>query len=137
LRRILDGLRTGTFTSPETTAGETQFNFIGGALSSVFSKFRTLYDAKAVCATTGMLCSEGACDGACEWSTFVGVYNASDCANPNTALTIVGFATATIDQVDNHDKIIRGRVECDTVQPNARGGGALFGSKGSLPGLVQ
>jgi Flp pilus assembly protein TadG len=137
LQRILDGLRTGTFTSPEATAGTTQFNFIGGALSSVFSRFRALYEAKAVCATTGALCSAGSCDGPCEWSTFVGVYDAPDCSNPNTALTIVGFATATIDQVENHDKIIRGRVECHTVQPNARGGGALFGTKGSLPGLVQ
>jgi hypothetical protein len=65
------------------------------------------------------------------------VYDAPDCSNPNTAMTIVGFATATIDEVKNPGNIIRGRVHCDVVQPNARGGGAHFGTKGSIPGLVQ
>jgi hypothetical protein len=137
LRRILDGLRTGTFTSPAATAGETQFNFIGGEIPPAFQRFRQLYEAKAVCSTTGAPCSAGACAGTCEWTTFVGVYDAPDCSNPNTAMTIVGFATATIYEVVNSGRIVRARLECDVVQPNSRGGGANFGTKGSIPGLVQ
>jgi hypothetical protein len=138
LRRILEGLRTGAFTSPGAIAGETQFNFIGGSVSSVFKKFEALYDAKAVCSTTGAPCSAGPCDGTCEWSTFVGVYDVPDCSNPSGAITMVGFATATINQVQGPpDRIIRGQVQCDGVQPNSRGGGAHFGTKGSIPGLVQ
>lgn len=138
LQSILHGLRTGTFASPEATVGETQFNFIGGDVSSVFHEFQALYDAKAVCSTTGAPCSAEPCDGNCEWSTFVGVYNYSDCSNPNTSLTIVGFATMVIYVVTPPpDRLIRARVECDTVQPNARGGGINLGTKGSIPGLVQ
>jgi hypothetical protein len=138
LRDIIRELRAGTFTSPEARVGETQFNFIGGDVSSVGEDFQALYDVKAVCTTTGTPCSSGACDGNCEWSTFVGVYDFADCSNPNTSLTIVGFATMVIYQVEPPpDRLIRARVECDAVQPNARGGGVNFGTKGSLPGLVQ
>jgi hypothetical protein len=137
LRRILDGLLDGTFTSPEGVAGETQFNFLGGALSSIFNRFQALYESRAVCSTTGGRCSDAPCSGTCEWSTFIGVYDAPNCGNPNGPLTIVGFTTATIFQVDNNHKIIQGRVQCDMVQANTRGGGANFGTKGSIPGLVQ
>jgi hypothetical protein len=137
LRRILNGLQDGTFNSPAATAGETQFNFTGGALSSVLNAFQKLYEAKAVCPSTGAPCSTAPCDGACEWSTFIGVYDAPDCANPNTTLTIVGFTTATIYHVDSASKIIEGQVQCGMVQANTRGGGANFGTKGSIPGLVQ
>jgi hypothetical protein len=137
LRRILDDLLDGTFVSPAATAGETQFNFLGGEIPPAFQRFRQLYDARAVCSTTGAPCSAGPCGGTCAWSTFVGVYDAPDCSNPHAAMTIVGFATATIYEVENQDKIIRAQVQCNVVQPNTRGGGALFGTKGSIPGLVQ
>jgi hypothetical protein len=137
LRRILDGLRDGTFTSPGGVAGELQFNFLGGAVSSVFNRFRALYESKAVCSTTGGLCSNTSCAGTCEWSTFIGVYDAPDCSNPNGTLTIVGFTTATIYEVESSHRIVRGSVQCNMVQSNTRGGGANFGTKGSIPGLVQ
>jgi Flp pilus assembly protein TadG len=140
LRRILNGLRDDTFTSPGAIADETQFNFInfsGNTAGVGFRRFRALYNDKAICSTTGTLCSAGPCGGTCEFSAFVGVYNASDCANPSTPRTIVGFATATIDEVENPGRIIRGRVQCDIVRPNMRRGGPHFGTKGSIPGLVQ
>ena len=137
LRRILDDLLDGTFVSPAATAGETQFNFMGGEVPPAFQRLRMLYEAKAVCSTTGALCSASACAGTCEWSTFVGVYDAPNCANPNETFTIVGFATAIIYEVESSHRIVRGHVQCDMVQPNTRGGGALYGTKGSIPGLVQ
>jgi hypothetical protein len=107
-------------------------------VSAVGQDFQALYDTKAVCSTTGTLCSAEACTGNCEWSTFVGVYDFADCSNPNTTLTIIGFATMVIYQVEPPpDRLIRARVECDAVQPNARGGGVNFGTKGSIGGLVQ
>lgn len=138
LRRIIDDIRTGSFVSPGATAGTTQFNFLGGELASVFNSFQRLYEAKAVCSTTGVPCSTSSCDGTCEWSTLVGVYEFPDCSNPHTPLTVVGFATATIYEVQGPpDRVVRARVACDRVQPDGRGGGANFGTKGSIPGLVQ
>ena len=140
LRRILNGLRDGTFTSPGAIAGETQFNFLsfsGNTAGVGFRRFRALYNAKSTCSTTGVLCSAGPCGGACEFSAFIGVYDASDCANPHTPLTIVGFATVTIDEVENPGRIIRGRVQCDIVRSSMQRGEAHFGTKGSIPGLVQ
>ncbi|HEY7493319.1 MAG TPA: Tad domain-containing protein [Candidatus Tectomicrobia bacterium] len=138
LRRILNGLRTGAFSSPGATAGETQFNFTGGDVSSVFRAFRNLYEARAVCSTTGTPCSTEPCIGTCTWVTFVGVYDFPDCSNPHGAIPIVGFATATIyDVQDPPDRTVSARVACNVVQPNTRGGGANFGTKGVIPGLVQ
>jgi hypothetical protein len=140
LRRILNGLRDDTFTSPGAVAGETQFNFLsfsGNTAGVGFRRFRALYNDRAICSTTGRLCSAGPCSGTCEFSAFVGVYAASDCANPHTPLTMVGFATATIDEVENPGRIIRGRVQCGIVRSNTRGGGPNFGTKGSIPGLVH
>jgi len=137
LRRILDDMLDGTFVSPAATAGETQFNFLGGEVPPAFARFRRLYDARAVCSTTGAPCSTGPCGGSCAWPILVGVYDAPDCANPNKAMTIVGFATATIYEIENRRRIIRARVHCNVVQPNTRGGGAQFGTLGSIPGLVQ
>jgi hypothetical protein len=140
LRRILNGLRDDTFTSPGAIADETQFNFIsfsGNTAGVGFRRFRALYNDKAICSTTGALCSAGSCGGACEFSAFVGVYDAPNCANPNTPLTIVGFATVAIDEVENSGRIIRGRVQCGIVRSTMRRGEAHFGTKGSIPGLVQ
>jgi hypothetical protein len=68
----------------------------------------------------------------------VAVYDFPNCSNPTTAVTIAGFATAIFDQVQVFpDPLITGRIECGMVQPNARGGGPNFGTKGSIPGLVQ
>jgi hypothetical protein len=131
-------LQADTFISPQTTAGETQFNFLGGDMTTVFHDFETLYNAKTVCATTGRLCSAEPCVGTCSWLTLVVVYDFPSCSNPKGALTIMGFATARIYDVQGApDRTISARVECNAVEDNTRGGGANFGTKGSIPGLVQ
>ena len=142
LRNIIDGLNNGSYTSPGATAGETQFNFTGGQVANAFTNFKNLYDAKKN-PVTG------------EWETFVVVYDRDDCSNPNQAITIVGFAKVTItavcnppgnpcppppivpDPVAKGEKRIQGKVECDIVEQNTRGGGANYGVKGSIPGLVK
>ena len=141
LQDLLDGLRTGTFTSPETLAGSTQFRFTNASQSSALETmqaFQALYEAKSICSTTGSRCDTGGCSGSCEWLVLVGVYDAPNCSNPSTTVTIAGFATAIIDQVQvSPDPLITGRIACGVVQANARGGGTNFGTKGSIPGLVQ
>jgi hypothetical protein len=76
------------------------------------------------------------------WDTYVIVYNWNDCANPNTAIDIVGFTPIKITDVwdagGNDGKTIRGMVTCDQIHPDdRRGGGAELGVKGSIPGLVE
>ncbi|MFZ2197936.1 MAG: pilus assembly protein TadG-related protein [Thermodesulfovibrionales bacterium] len=78
-----------------------------------------------------------------EWPTTVVVYEngdgAADCSNPNQDKRIVGFARITMDDVCNSpDKIIRGIVQCNYVEPtDDRGGGGNFGVLGPIPGLVE
>jgi hypothetical protein len=138
---ILDGLLTGAFTSPGALAGSTQFRLVKVSPASAeetVQAFQALYDAQSICSTTGSRCDTGGCSGSCEWRVLVAVYDFPNCSNPTTAVTIAGFATAIFDQVQVFpDPLITGRIECGMVQPNARGGGPNFGTKGSIPGLVQ
>jgi hypothetical protein len=70
------------------------------------------------------------------WKTFVPVYD-SDACNPNTTYHVKGFATVLITKVlGPPDKLIEGKILCDVVEP-ASGGGAEFGTLGSIPGLVK
>ncbi len=134
LREILEGLNNGTFQSPETFAGETRFNFIGGNLSEqTFEAMETLFN-------TMRIKNDGVYDNDTDpntWTTTVPVYDSTNCKNPNQSLTIVGFAEVTItDVLGAPDKIIKGTIKCDYVD-EGHGGGGNYGTKGSIPGLVQ
>jgi Putative Flp pilus-assembly TadE/G-like len=138
---ILAGLHTGAFTSPEAQAGSTQFSFADVSQASAeetVQAFQALYEDQSICSTTGSQCHTGGCSGSCEWRVLVAVYDFPNCSAPPTAVTIAGFATAIFDQVQVvPETLITGRIECGMVQANARGGGPHFGTKGSIPGLVQ
>lgn len=126
LQDILDGLLTGAFTSPEARAGSTQFRFADVSQASAeetVQAFQALYEAQSICSTTGSPCGTGGCSGSCEWRVLVAVYDFPNCSNPPTALTIVGFATAILDQVQVFpESLITGRIECGMVQAQgARG----------------
>ena len=73
------------------------------------------------------------------WETTVVVYGWDDCSNPNTAIYIVGYSTVEItDVVGPPDKLVRGRVLCDNFSNfDTRGGGGEYGTKGTIPGLVE
>jgi len=129
LRSILNGLDAGTFQTPGVTAGQTQLNFIGGNVASALPDLRQLFlDKGAVNPNTGVF----------EWKTFVAVYSSTDCSNPSGAITIVGFATVVITNVlaPPAGQLIQGTVQCQLLE-TGRGGGAAFGTVGTLPGLVQ
>jgi Flp pilus assembly protein TadG len=73
------------------------------------------------------------------WDTTVPVYDRDDCSNPNQSILIVGFAPIELRDVLNApDKLVKGIVRCDYVDPlPSRGGGGEYGIKGSIPGLVR
>jgi hypothetical protein len=73
------------------------------------------------------------------WETMVVVYDWHDCDNPNTAIRIAGYAMIDLtDVLGPPDKLLRGRIMCDYVSNgDNRGGGGNYGTKGSIPGLVE
>ncbi|MDI7258528.1 MAG: pilus assembly protein TadG-related protein [Thermodesulfobacteriota bacterium] len=134
MREIIAGMEGGTYSSPETIAYMTEFNFSGGTLSEqTFLAFKALFDTMKV-KNDGILDSD---EVSTTWTTRVAVYNQADCSNPNKEITIVGFATATILAVlDAPEKTILAQVKCNNVEPG-RGGGGNYGTKGTIPNLVE
>jgi Putative Flp pilus-assembly TadE/G-like len=133
-RTLLEGLTAGTFQSPETMAGVTIFNYIGGNLSNpTFADFTTLFNTMKV-KNDGVMDQD---NDPTTWTTGVVVYDWPDCSNPNKPITTVGFATAQIFDVQGAPaKTIFARVLCNLVD-QGRSGGGNYGTKGSIPGLVQ
>jgi hypothetical protein len=131
------------------------FEFIGGNVVSALQAFGELYKANAVCSVgtpepcaDGMCkdtrCKDSTCSGKCEWKALVPVYDAPCGDNPSGLICIVGFATVNIDNVkvppettDPGAQVIEGSVQCNLVESDLRGGGAAFGTRGAIPGLVQ
>lgn len=136
LRKMLDDLAALVYSSPETIAGVTQFDFTNGTLASLFThdNIQNLFNVMKVK-------NDGKYDfdtDSATWTTSVPVYDdtVEGCA-PNGLITIVGFATIVITKVDPPPvTTIYATVKCDSVKPG-RGGGTDFGTKGSIPGLVQ
>ncbi len=108
LRGILDGLRLGTYTSPSSEAGVTQFNFTGGAITTAFTKMVSLYNARK--------------DANGRWTFLLPVYDAFDCSTPSGPINIVGFATATITSVSTTQSTIDANVECSFTAVGETGG---------------
>ena len=128
LSKILQGLKDGTYISPEATVGATEFNFTGGTVGSAFDDMKALFD---------YMKTRDEDDNPDTWTTSVIVYDLDDCSNPKNEIKIVGFATAIIEEVTLPPaKIISAKVICENVEPN-RGSGGEYGTKGSIPGLVQ
>lgn len=131
LRRTIADLQSGAYVSPATTAGVTQYVFTGGTMSTqTFNNMLSLFQARR----NRDLNNDGMNDA---WEAGIPVYDSSDCSNPSGAITIVGFATIVITGVQNAPtKQIDGYVVCNNVE-SGRGSGRQYGTKGSIPGLVQ
>jgi hypothetical protein len=129
LRKIVDGLEAGTFQSPYTVAGDSQFEFIGGNVANQLCNLKDLFEQKRL--------EEPPYD---QWETSVVVYDWPDCSNPNSTILIVGFATTIITNVlcpDRDDaQEITAIVICENLEPG-RGGGGNYGTMGTIPGLVE
>jgi hypothetical protein len=135
---IFPGLISGTLQAPGATINETTWWFTGGNLSkNTWTKLDELFQAKQK-------------DG--KWEVQVAVYHfsgdgESSCGNPNPSdgpLLIKGFATLILEEVvvppstpgGEPQKSLTGYVQCEYL-PNVRGNGPSYGTKGSIPGLVQ
>jgi len=127
LRNQIDGMipTPPTFTSPGTQAGVTSLEFVGGNIANALNNLYNLYLSKRD-PSTGF------------WDALVPVYQSNDCSNPNTAMQIVGYASMRITNVlaPPNGQLVEGIIQCNLVE-GGRGGGASFGTKGSIPGLVQ
>ncbi len=127
-KTILEGWLAGSFTPPGASIGD-EFVFIGGTLGDqAFNAFKDLFDH--------MKTRDGDGDDNA-WTTSVLVYKSADCSNPSGRMEVAGFATAVITSVvPPPTKVINAKVICENVEPG-RGGGGTYGTKGSIPGLVQ
>ncbi|MCZ6801588.1 MAG: pilus assembly protein TadG-related protein [Nitrospirae bacterium] len=124
--QVVQPMIDGTFESAPTYVGSSQYNYVGGDIASIFDEFEALYDLKKM--------EEAPYD---EWPITLVVYDWNDCSNPNTSITIAGYAKAVIYEVIGPpDKIVRARVVCDYIE-GGRSSGTNFGVLGSIPGLVQ
>lgn len=124
LNNILVGMQEGSYVSPETTAGETSFNFIGGALTSQFADMKKLYDMRK--------------DASGNWNVVIPVYEDLGCSNPNQAKLIVGFATARIYAVTTApEKTISANIDCGISDLGTGGGTNDYGTLLGIPGLLQ
>jgi hypothetical protein len=119
---------------PQVISNSTQLPFTGGTLSNpTFAEMEALFNSRKTC------CDES---GNFYWDTLVLVYErlgdtTSQCGNPNDTYTIVGFVTIRLTEViDAAGKYLKANVECDRVK-QGRGGGGKYGTKGSIPNLVQ
>jgi len=110
LGNIIDGLKTGAFTTPKTVAGETFYNFIGGTVESKCSNLKELHEAKAV---DGIMTAN------------IPVYD-FDCGNVNQSRKILGFVRASVSAVVCGSAKVRKlhlTVECGIVGDEVGSGG--------------
>jgi Flp pilus assembly protein TadG len=127
LRQQINGMipNPPTFTSPGTQAGVTSLEFVGGNIANALNNLYNLYMAKRD-PNTGF------------WDALVPVYQSNNCSNPNSPMQIVGYASMRITNVlaPPAGQLVEGIIQCNLVD-GGRGGGASFGTLGSIPGLVQ
>lgn len=121
LGNIIDGLFAGSYQPPATQPGFS-LQFINGNVASAFPNLINLYNARQVNGN---------------WDVLVPVYQSSDCAPPNGAIQIAGYATARITSVLGAPNFqILATIQCNIVD-GAGGGGPAYGTFGTIPGLVE
>jgi hypothetical protein len=122
---IINGMINGTYTTPPTSAGQTQLQFTNGTLSRpTWDAMVNLFNARKD-SSTGV------------WDALVPVYQGTAC-NPSGAIPIIGYANIAITNVHGQPgATIVGNVSCPLFQAGGVGGGPAFGVFTTLPGLVE
>jgi hypothetical protein len=112
--------------------------FTGGTVASAFDEMKALYDFMKVCDDTSNCPDNWDLDTNPDtWTTHVVVYGLWDCSNPSGYIPIVGFATVEINRIlETPEKLIGATLKCQDYA-EGRGGGGPFGTRGTIPGLVQ
>lgn len=124
---LFDGMISNTSPSPGANTEDTVYP-TGGTVQSALchpnkTDFEDLFNAKKD-PITG------------KWKTSVVVYESGDCSNPTGDMRILGFSTAIIEGINCDTKEIVAQVICDEYK-DARGGGGMYGTFGTIPGLVE
>ncbi len=136
-RKMIEDITDGKYSSPETIAGQTYYDFSNGTLAAVFTHdvIQTLFNTMKV-KNDGVLDRDNDSN---TWTTGVPIFDDTGwvACNPNGPVKIVGFSTITITSVSGPpESTVYATVKCDNVE-EGRGGGGNYGTKGSIPGLVQ
>lgn len=132
------------FISPPAEIYKTEVNLTGGDLATVFDNFEKLFNYAKTRDGDGSgsdMCQAQSGPKLCDevWTTAIVIYQevGATCGNPSGDTPIVGFATMVIEEVEGPSgKTIYGKIACNYTEPG-RGGGGNYGTKGSIPGLVQ
>jgi Flp pilus assembly protein TadG len=128
-------LANGSTPSPAAQVGD-EIYYSGGVASNVFNALYSQWVEKR--------------DPDGSWQILMPVYSETDCKNPTGLKVISGFATMKITYVDcvgngpnscvlnpgPHSDVVKGTMVCNVVEEGS-GGGADFGTLGTIPGLVQ
>ena len=140
--------------TPSTSTGD-EFEFQGGTISSLFlggyldgdydgNTGTTLGDAKHPAPMIALFDYYRYRDGDGDdsiWTATIPVYEDSEdgCENPNTDLTIVGFAEIVVFTTDPPPlSSLDVHIDCKLMVIDARGGGGSYGNlKGTIPNLVK
>jgi Flp pilus assembly protein TadG len=146
LQTVLEGIRNGGYSSPAATGGQTKFQFLGSQAGTAFADLLSLYSRRKS-SQSG------------EWVAVIPLYDRATCESVSGSSTVVGFATAKLvvqtksggsqeqgsDKEDkkNDDKGTQAgsdrvivTIIADQIRVG-RGGGTDYGTKGSIPGLVN
>jgi Flp pilus assembly protein TadG len=128
LRNIINGMRTGTYTSPGTEAGMSSIDMSNGTLSNpTWTALINLYNSQK--------------DASGGWDVFVPVYAGTDASSchPSGFMPIVGYATARVTSVQGQPNAqILATIQCNVYAGNTSGGGPPFGPTfATIPGLVE
>lgn len=121
LQTIVKRIRTGGYISPIAGSGQTQFQFLGEKPGTAFKELQSLYKSKKD-PKTG------------DWLAVVPVYDRGTCAAATGPAMIVGFATVRLNQKSGTQ--LSATVVTNQIR-TGRGGGTDYGTKGSIPGLVN
>jgi Flp pilus assembly protein TadG len=135
LRNTIDALNNGTYVSPETITGVTQYDFTGGNIANALRDMTTLFNTMKV-KNDGILDKD---NDSSTWTTAVPVYDSQDCSNPHGTMMIVGFSTIVITSVTSPPapQVIWAKVVCDSIVSGPGGGGLNLQTYGTKPNLVQ
>ena len=132
LRTVIDCMTAGNYTSPPVSGPNTEFDFTNGEVANAFNNLYDLYDKYADHDADGYPTN---------WQVMIPVYQSSDCVGPSGPMPIVGFAAATVTNVDGKTRIIDANVQCNYVIPDARSGppgtGGGISPLGTIPNMVS
>jgi hypothetical protein len=121
LQTIVKEIQTGQYSSPIAKSGQTQFQFLGAKPGAAFTELQSLYKSRND-PKTG------------DWLTVVPVYDRGTCMAATGPARIVGFATMKLRQTSSTR--LSATIVTNQIRPG-RGGGVDYGTKGSIPGLVN